>query len=80
MVGPVVNIAVSAVNPRGQPSLEKLHSSGIPTQPDNIKCGDVTSATSSMARLVAATSFPYLVSTSRIMLHRSAQAADMMVV
>ncbi|KAF9809573.1 hypothetical protein SFRURICE_020870 [Spodoptera frugiperda] len=31
MVGPVVNIAVSAVNPRGQPSPEKLHSSGIPT-------------------------------------------------
>ncbi|KAF9824020.1 hypothetical protein SFRURICE_020286 [Spodoptera frugiperda] len=42
------NIAVSAVNPRGQPSPEKLA--------DNVTCGDVNSATSSVARLVTATS------------------------
>ncbi|KAF9822596.1 hypothetical protein SFRURICE_001548 [Spodoptera frugiperda] len=59
MVGPVVNIAASlpgAVNPLGQPSPDKLHSSGIPTQADNVTCGDVNSATSSMARLLLATS------------------------
>ncbi|KAF9823075.1 hypothetical protein SFRURICE_015555 [Spodoptera frugiperda] len=36
------------------------HSSGIPTQPDNVTCGDVNSATSSMARLVSATSVKYI--------------------
>ncbi|KAF9808749.1 hypothetical protein SFRURICE_016266 [Spodoptera frugiperda] len=43
-------------NPRGQPSPEKLHSSGIPTYADNVTCGDVNSATSSVARRVTATS------------------------
>ncbi|KAF9787616.1 hypothetical protein SFRURICE_001668 [Spodoptera frugiperda] len=51
------NIAVSAVNPRGQPSPEKFHSSGIPTYADNVTCGDVNSATSSVARRVTATSY-----------------------